>query len=48
MKVHIGVKDVLGLIHGIMTISANYHKLKQADKLLRGMEECIGVMVAIE
>ena len=38
---HIGVDDILGLIHSVATTSANIHDITQADKLLHGQEECI-------
>ena len=41
MKLHIGVDDALGLIHGIATTSANVHDITQADKPLHGKGECV-------
>ena len=39
MKMHIGVDDVLGLVHSIETTAANVHDLEAAPKLLHGKEE---------
>ena len=39
MKMHIGVDDVLGLVHSIETTPANVHDLEAAPKLLHGKEE---------
>ncbi|NBB81472.1 MAG: IS5 family transposase [Verrucomicrobia bacterium] len=39
MKMHIGVDDVLGLVHSIETTPANVHDLEAAPKLLHGSEE---------
>lgn len=39
MKMHIGVDDVLGLVHSIETTPANIHDLEAAPKLLHGKEE---------
>jgi len=39
MKMHIGVDDVLGLVHSVETTPANVHDLEAAPKLLHGKEE---------
>ena len=39
MKMHIGVDDVLGLVHSIEATPANTHDLEAAPKLLHGKEE---------
>ncbi|MBR2513261.1 MAG: IS5 family transposase, partial [Halomonas sp.] len=39
MKMHIGVDDKLGLIHGIETTAANVHDIVPADQLLHGEEQ---------
>ena len=39
MKMHIGVDDVLGLVHSIETTPANTHDLEAVGKLLHGDEE---------
>ncbi|NRA89272.1 MAG: IS5 family transposase [Rhizobiales bacterium] len=41
MKMHIGVDDATGCIHGINTTSANKHDITSVDKLLHGKEERI-------
>ncbi|MEE8056597.1 MAG: hypothetical protein V3T17_01995 [Pseudomonadales bacterium] len=39
MKIHSGVDDVLGLVHGVATTSANTHDVAQIDWWLHGEEE---------
>ena len=39
MKLHIGVDDSLGLIHGLSTTAANAHDITQASQLLHGQEK---------
>ena len=39
MKMHMGVDDVLELVHSIETTPANVHDLEAAPKLLHGTEE---------
>jgi IS5 family transposase len=41
MKVHIGVDKDSGLIHSVMTTSANVHDIIRAAQLLHGEEEVV-------
>jgi len=41
MKMHIGVDDALGLIHSVVTTSAEVHDVVVADKLLHGGENTV-------
>lgn len=41
MKVHIGVDDVLGLVHSAVTTPANVHDLTAAPELLHGDESAV-------
>ncbi len=41
MKMHIGVDEVLGIVHSVSTTAANAHDITQTAKLLHGEEECV-------
>jgi len=41
MKMHIGVDEVLGLVHSVSTTAAHVHDLNEAGKLLHGGESAV-------